>query len=451
MCADLVVRNGKVVTRTGIIEADIAVDYGKISTISKLPLSGDKTIDAKGNLVLPGFIDPHVHLGLRFPIESDCRTETPAAAHGGVTTVMSYVMPRTSMKDEIDNVIQAASRNTCIDIAFQSAVSTVEQISEIESVMNKGASSFKFFLSRPDLEERYGIKQPDDGVIYRAFTELSKWGGLPKAHCENFEISKQLIPALKEAGRNDLAAWNEARPDFCEEEGMQRIALIAKATNMPVYIVHLSIGAGLDIANSARAQGVRIYLETCPHYLTIDKDDTSVGIKGKINPPLRSKDNIEKLWTGIANGSIHCIGTDHIPTKLENKVGDLWSTQAAFPGVQTFLPIMLTEGVVRRGVPIERIVEVCCYNNAKINMIPNKGSIEVGYDGDLVIVDLDHRVKMSTEVLKGASDFSLYDGKELVWPITTILRGQVLLEEGELITKPNTGRVLKCMRRQNSR
>jgi dihydroorotase (multifunctional complex type) len=440
--ADLVVKNGKVVTSTDIFEANIAIDDGVIVAVSKLPITAERYIDARGALVLPGFVDPHVHLGLRAPFEADCKSETPAAAYGGVTTVLTYFRPKGRLSDELDARMKTAQDTSTIDIAFQPAIGTAEQVSEIVDVMKMGVSSFKFLLNRPYLEEKYGTKQPDDGVLYKALVELRKRGGLPKVHCENYEIARQLIPALKATGRNDLAVYDEARPEFCEEEHMQRVALLARVVGTPIYVVHVSIGKGLAIAHAAEGQGVTMYLETCPHYLTLDKDNNSVGIRAKVNPPVRSKENIETLWNGVRHGEIDCIGTDHASGKLEGKEKDIWSADAAFPGLQTYPPIMITEGI-RRGITIQRIVEVCCTNNARINLIPRKGAISIGYDGDLTIVDLRRRLRVSRDMLVGSSDYSVYEGMDLIFPHTTILRGQVLVEDGSIVAKPGVGKILK--------
>jgi dihydropyrimidinase len=446
MQADLVIKNGRIVTGRDIFEADIAIDDGKIVAISKLPLAADTYIDARGDLVLPGFVDPHVHFGLRGPFDTDCRTETPAAAYGGVTTVMVYRSPKGPLVEELKKDIEAMNLST-VDLAFQPTIGIAQQVDEIPSVMNLGISSFKFLLTRPDLEERMGKKQPDDGVVYKALVALRDRGGLPKFHCENYEVARQLIPNLKASGRNDLAVYDEARPEFCEEEHMQRIALFARVVGVHIYVVHLSIGKGLEIAHAAHGQGVTMYLETCPHYLMIDRD-SPVGVKAKVNPPVRSKENIEMLWRGIAQGAIDCIGTDHIPGKLEGKK-NIWSAEAGFPGLQTYPAIMMTEGM-RRCIPIQRIVEVCCENNAKINLIPNKGSISIGCDGDFAIFNPKRKMKVSPDMLKGSSDYSLYEGMKLVFPHTTILRGQLLVEDGNLVAKAGAGRMVKCVTRNHS-
>ena len=191
-----------------------------------------------------------------------------------------------------------------------------------------------------------------------------------------------------------------------------------------------------------------MYLETCPHYLTLRANDPKLKILEKINPPLRTQDDIEKIWEGIKMGYVHCIGTDHCACKKDKKMGngDIWSALPAFPGVETMFPIMITEGL-RRGLSLEKIAAICSTNAARIHGIQNKGAVKVGNDGDLVIVDLKKKVKVTPDILHGYSDFSMYEGMDLIWPKMTICRGNVIVKDGEIVGKAGMGRMVKCLPR----
>lgn len=214
---------------------------------------------------------------------------------------------------------------------------------------------------------------------------------------------------------------------------------------MPLYAVHTTVGTHREVVDWARREGVEVS-ETCVSYLTLTRDST-IGVLGKVNPPLRSRMRQEALWRSVRDGYIQCIGTDHAVHKKEKKVGegDVWSAWPGFPGSETMLPLMLSEGFHRRGLPLERIVEVCSYNTARIHGIPNKGDLAVGYDADVVLVDMKKEVKLSTDILHGASDFTLYEEWQVKgWPIMTILRGNVIVEEGSMVGKPGLGQVVAC-------
>lgn len=260
-------------------------------------------------------------------------------------------------------------------------------------------------------------------------------------HAENIEVFFALQDELKASGRKDVA-WTETRPPYCEEEAMNRAIILADAARCPLYIVHITIKEGVSIIREARAQEKQVIGETCPQYLTLTKDFDPVI--GKINPPLREGADSDTLWEGLAEGVLSSIGSDHAPTSLRHKE-DLWSATVGMPGIETSLPVLLSQGVNQGKISLERLVEATSFQPARIfGLYPKKGTLQVGSDADIAIVDLaETRVVQATKNLHQGSDFSPYDGETLQgWPVLTILRGKIVMEGGEVTAEPATGRFL---------
>jgi D-hydantoinase len=453
MPVDIVIKNCKVVRSDNVLSAGIAIDNGKIVAVAgdtHLP-KADKTINAKGNYVLPGLIDPHVHLGLLVPFDKDFKTETQSAAGGGVTTIIHLLIEKGSYKETFEKNKKIGEKNSTVDFAYHAWIMSDQHLKEIPDCVNLGVSSFKFFMAYKGAEgEQLGIASQDDGVLYFGFRKIAEIGfpALPMIHAENSEIIHRFKLDLMEKGRTDLAAWTDARPNFCEEEPMRRAIFLAKMARSPLYIVHMTIAEGVDLVAKAKAEGQRVIAETCPHYLTLTKYDKKIGVLGKVNPPLRDKASIERLWWGIQKGIVDCIGSDHVTEMSEIKKGkgDIWSAFPGFPGMETILPVMLSEGVNKRRITINKLVEVCSTNTAKIfGLWPRKGTIDIGSDADLVIVNLKKTVTVKPEILHSASDFTLYDGWKLKgWPTLTMVEGNIVMEDGEITGKPGTGKYIPC-------
>ena len=240
-----------------------------------------------------------------------------------------------------------------------------------------------------------------------------------------------------------MAAWDDARPGFCETLDVQRAISIANLTKAPLYVVHVHHGASVDVIAKAKSEGIDVVAETCLHYLMLDRNHP-LGPLGKINPPLTDKASSERLWQGIREGTISCIGTDHCSVTKEMKK-EMWKgATPGVPGVENLLPLMLSEGVNKGRITLEKLVEVLCYNNARtFGLFPQKGTIQVGSDADLVIVALDKKAKMTMNRDHGCYDYILYEGWEVKgWPVFTMLRGNVLVENGKLVTKPGIGKYI---------
>ncbi len=450
MTVDLVVKGGKVVTVNGIFEVGVAIDEGRIVKVAKetrLPRS-DKTVNAEGRVILPGAIDPHTHCGIYNSFGEDIEDATGVAAVGGVTTLMHCVWDRRSYNVAIPELTATCLEKAHVDVTYYAGVMTAQHIAELDDAVKKhGVTSFKHFMNRPEYEA-LGALHPDDGQLYESFVRINQLGGVAMVHCEDYEVARKMMEKLKAEGRNDLAAWNDCRPDFVEQMKIIDAAFLAWISGCPLYVVHTTVGTAKEVVDWAKARKVEMYLETTPAYLTHNCYDDKIGILGKVNPPIRTKGHNELLWQGVKEGWIDCIGTDHAPSPLQRKRGngDIWSALLGYSGVETMLPVMISEGYSKRRIPLERIVEVTATATARIHGIPNKGAIKAGNDADLVIVDLKKRVKADDKTLhytKGR-DYSLYEGWTFHgWPVMTICRGQVVAEDHEVVSKQGYGRVIR--------
>lgn len=454
---DLVVENGSVVTKNGVRRLGIGIKDGRIAALSpdETLLSGDRTIDAAGKHVFPGLVDPETHLGTMRPLKDTVDSETRAAAAGGVTTwgIMQAspklrknyidepkpedVVPFSRVMPEFIEVFEATSFIDCFVTGF---VTTDEQAMDIPQVAREfGVTSFKFYLHMmqgPRTYSAWAGRQKggwlgfDDGTIYLTMEKTAEIGppGIVCIHPENYEIVRIFEDRLKKAGRTDMAAWSERSPHFCEAGHVRTYAYYAGVTGCPLYIVHTTTEESIQEILKGRAEGVKIVSQTGHHYLTLTRD------VWKINVPLRDEESIDYLWRALAADNVNCIGSDHVDwglSRAEMDKGNVWETSSGFPSrVEALLPVMLTEGVFKGRISLERLVEVCCENTARaFGIFPKKGTIEIGSDADLVLVDLDRRMRVTNDMIHSSPKWSIWEGKELQgWPVMTILRGNVIME-----------------------
>ncbi|GAA1933649.1 dihydroorotase [Nocardioides marmoribigeumensis] len=432
MQADLLFRGGRVVTHTGEFRGGLAVSDGRIVAIGAddaLP-SARREIDLDGRVLMPGVVDPHCHLGVNYDYDEDMRTETAGAASGGVTTVLLFIRnPEGSYIPFYKDRRARGEQQASIDFGFHFGIQREDHIPEIAQVAAEtGVRSFKCHMGY-ERGNPIGIVSSTDAWVYGAMREAVKLpGGVVSVHCENTDMVELLKKEMMATGRQDLAAYTESRPTFVEEEAIGRMIKLAELTGCPLYIVHTSVGRGPELAAEARARGIDVTMETCPHYLLRTAYDEDLGPTAKISPPLRDLEQQAGLWRGMLNGSIDTLGTDHVP--FIKTGGDLWSEK---PGVVSFnweLPLMLHHAVHERGMSLSRLVQLNSYNPAKrFGLAPRKGTLAVGADADLVVVDLDEE-RTVTPTGKGTC---LYDGWTLRgWPVMTVSRGRVVFENGEV-------------------
>ena len=433
MKADLLFHNGRVVTHTGEFFGGLAVSDGRIAAIGTrdaLP-PAVREIDLDGRVLMPGVIDPHCHLGVNYGYDEDMRTETACAASGGVTTVLLFI--RNAEGSYLPFYRDRRSRGeeqATIDFGFHFGIQREEHIAEIPRIAAEtGVQSFKCHMGY-EPGNPIGIVSSTDAWVYGAMREAVKLPqGVVSVHCENTELVALFKKEMMATGRQDLPAYAESRPAFVEEEAITRMLQLSELTGCPLYIVHTSVGRGPNMAAAARARGIDVTMETCPHYLLRTSHDPDLGSTAKISPPLRDVQQQVGLWCGVLNGSIDTLGTDHVP--FVKTGGDLWSEK---PGVVSFpweLSLMLNFGVHERGMTLSRLVQLNSYNPAKrFGLLPRKGVLAVGADADLVVVDLDEERTVEHGDGKGTC---LYDGWRLRgWPVMTVSRGRVVFENGRV-------------------
>lgn len=454
MLVDIAIKNCRIVNAWGISQANLAINQGKIvaiaGNITSLP-EAKSTIDARGKYVIPGVIDPHTHIGGYHPLEEDLK-DTIGAAIGGVTTAGTFLglgseSEKVSYTNRFDKWKETWEKNSFIDGFFHGSVISEGILNEIKLIAKRyDIASFKFFMAYKGPEgEEIGAEPADDGFLWSGFQTIASLGYPARAmiHAENIDIIYRIKPRIEMTGRQDLAAWDEARPSFCETLDIQRAIAIAELTKAPLYIVHVHAAASLDVIARAKSNGIDLIAETTPNYLLLN-NESSLGPLGKIVPPLTDKISAESLWQGISKGIITCMGTDHCSvTKAMKK--EMWEDALpGMPGMETFLPLMLSEGVNKGRITLEKLVEVLCYNNACVfGLYPQKGAIQIGSDADLVIIDLEKKKKLSVNKKHGLYDYIPYEGWEVKGvPVLTIIRGNVIAKDNELIAKPGAGKVI---------
>lgn len=464
---DLIIKNGLVVSPTGITRAAVAIDKGKIVAIGREEFMPppDQVIDAAGKYVLPGVCDLHCHEDLtpsppHAPWSRIARTESEAAAIGGVTTTGWYVRQAAdeSTADIFPGKKSDWENNAVGDCIFHILVvhdSRKEEMSR--NISEFGITTFKFLSGyKGPQADKIGSVVVDDGFVFDGFQRIAElrkqgWSALPLLHAENPDI----IPYLRKGveGRYDHLAWHDSRPNFVEAECMSRLIYLADVAKCPLYIVHVTIGEGVDIIARAKYEGKDVVGETCPQYLTHNHDNAPALMREKpvftvVNPPIRSKEDNERLWQGVKDGIITVIGSDLTPIKAELKDVDMWSKgfvpMGLGPNHTMILPVLLSEGVNKRGLSLERVVEVTSYNPARVfGLYPQKGTISTGSDADLVIVDLDKEVTWKQEMSPSNSDWSIYEGWHFKgWPTLTMVRGKVVMENGRIVADPGCGRYI---------
>lgn len=446
MKPELVIRNAHVVTHVGEFHGGVACHDGRIVAVGSddaLP-AGQRVIDADGRTLMPGVIDPHCHLGVNYPYDEDMRDQTAAAASGGITTVLLYI--RNKGESYIPFYAErraVGEQNVHIDFGFHFGIQREEHIHEIPRIAAEtGVQSFKLYFGYEEVNP-IGIVPATDGWVYatmRAAARLPR--GVVSVHCENTGIATWLKEELMATGRQDLGAYTESRPAFCEVETVQRMIFLSELTGCPLYIVHTTAAAAPPLAELARARGVDVTIETCMHYLTRSCYDEDLDMRAKISPPLRDRTEIEGLWQAIFAGQVRSLGSDHVPF-FPKQGEDLWKEK---PGIVSFpweLPLMITEGVHKRGLSLSRLVEMNSYTPAKrFGLHPRKGALQPGADADLVLVDLESE----REVVHEGKGTCIYEGMRLKgWPVLTVSHGRVVYEDGEV--DPDAAGTGRCVTR----
>ena len=448
---DILVTNAlAVIPKVGIVDCNIAIEEGRIKTLKPSQNTSASTrINALGKHILPGAIDPHVHYGVYTPIDEAGRTESRSAAVGGVTTMLRMLRLYDSDYSAVERQLQASVNAHYVDYAIHASILRKEQVKDIPYLKKKGISSLKIYMNLGadlnhiymDLEPgEHGVKDGEvnmDDFLLSAIVESgSKENMTILVHAEDPKLCAEGIRQGKEAGTSGLKAWSDCRPAQSEAQSILKVAALGRKFGANLYFVHIGSNVALDAILAERQKGnANYYIETCPQYLTHTFNFPS--ITGKVVPPIRSKSDLQSMWSALRNGIIDTVGTDHVANRLEIKKGkgDLWSALAGFPGIATMLPVLLDQGVNANRIGIERVAEVTSYNSARIfGMYPRKGTIQQGSDADLVMVDMNVVQKVTPELLQSHSDYTIYDGWKMKgWPVLTMVRGRTVMEAGQVV------------------
>ncbi len=451
---ELLIKNAKYYANNTFFEGDILVEGGKIASImapGSYKGQSDKTIDAAGLCVLPGIVDSHVHF--REPGRTDREdffTGSVAAAAGGVTTYceMPIAYPPPYSVEVLENRIKLAEEKSVIDMAFYGSAG-YENRGDFQKLIDAGVIAFKTFL-HPAPEGRegefIGLTVNDDGQLYMMLKAAGETDGRYSFHCENHTIIKSLENYLHENCVNDYSFHYKSRPNIAEIESVATIIKMAEDTGAKVEIVHISAPEACQMVKEAQAKGLDILAETCFHYLAFDTSHIDkYGPYAKCNPPLRTREDVEKLWTYVKDGTITMVGSDHAPfTKEEKEIGvreGIWKAYSGMPAIELLLPLMLKQ--VNEGrLTLVEMIKLISENTAKnFGLFPQKGCIAVGSDADFAILDLNHEYTIKVEDMKSkAKDINLlFDGIKVKGKaVYTIVRGNVIMENG-VVHEENRG------------
>lgn len=448
---DLVIHGGTIVNANGRAPATLVVAEGRIHGMldpAEAVPAGAQVIDARGKLVLPGGVDPHCHIGQRlgaYTALDDYAQASIAALWGGTTTVIDFAIPDPG-QSPIDAVYErrkAAAISRC-DAALHGCViqwdsSTSRQIDEMADL---GVRTIKLFTTYRDVV----MAGPD--TVLEVLRKLAAVGGLAYVHAEANHVIEDSQELAAHVHRTDAAHHAETRPELAEAAAVAQVLATAEHVDAPVYFVHQTTAEAVDLVRAARRAGVRAYTETCPHYLALTSDTYGGAHPERFVccPPLRDPDTVRQLRARAQVGDIDTLGSDHCCYSTEQKLqhrDDVREMPNGLPGVETRLPVAFTQLVAEGGMPVERFVGMFSTNPARLNGLSTKGSITVGADADLIIFDPHERRQLRHEDLHMATDYTPYEGRELVgWPQIVVSGGRVVVDTDGFHDPGEVGRSL---------
>jgi dihydropyrimidinase len=449
---DLVIRSGTIVSESSSQRADLGIKDGKIAAIGA-NLSGKEVVDASGLLVIPGGVDPHVHLNMPTATtrtSEDWYSGTLAAAYGGTTTILDFVesLPGQSLKEALLARQAEAAGQTWLDYGLHMTISDSENIPEIKSLVEEGVSSFKIYTT-------YGAMQLNDYEIVAVLDAVKSINGILMVHAENDAVVKHATRSLVQEEKFAPGWHPYSRPALAEVEAVQRMIYLARVSGANLYLVHLSTGGAVKAAGRALEEGQNLVAETCPQYLLLNReryqDENPEVIAGFVcSPPLRSPVDQQAIWHALRQKTVLSIGSDHcafnIHPQKQAGLSDFRTIPGGIPGIELRYPLLYHFGVRSGMLSPEQWVAICSTNPAKsFGIWPQKGSLMVGADADLVLFNPDKEFAVSAGNLHEKVDYTPYEGFTLIgYPVMTLLKGKKLIEKDELRESLPSGTFLKC-------
>ena len=474
---DLAVTGGTlVIPYVGEVRADIGVTDGRIAALSLDPLGpadADDSIDARGKAVFPGAVDAHYHLGIYRDLADDAESETTSSLVGGVTSVLSYFRTGSHYLDKqgpyreiFPEVLAKVDGHAKVDYGFHLAPITPEHIDEIPWLVGEmGVASFKYFMFYKGFNltgasrDSKGFLQSDSdydlGYLFEIMEAVARVNATREGqrvslslHCEHAELMRVFIERAKaDPSVSGLAEYSAARPPLTERLSIEEAGVLADATGVAINFLHLSsetaLTTAVDVAR--RHPDLDLRREVTLHHLALACEDLDgKGLGGKVNPPIRSRADNEALWRGLARGDVTWVASDHACCMEELKGDDLWPAYAGFGGTALLYPVLISEGHHKRGLSLDRIAQVASANPAQAyNLYGRKGTIAVGADADLAVIDVDLEQPVTVDLCRSAQDHCPFEGVSVRgWPVTTIVRGVPMYRDGE-IAKDSPGQYLK--------
>ena len=444
MPVDMVLYNTKVYTHGRIVQAGLAIDEGRILKIAKetnLPPASTK-LDLKEQITLPGLIDSHVHLrDQQLAHKEDFFSGTAAAAAGGVTLTidMPNNKPVTMDAKSLRERMKLAERRVVVDVAFYSAFP--EDLEDALSIVEDGAVAFKLYMS----QKIGGLDINDDDMLLHAFNDVGKMGVPVAVHAEDRETLENMRRNMEKAGRKDVEAYVKAHPLQAEIKATKRIIQLAKKSSAHLHFCHVSSAAALNAILKAKNKGFPFTCEVTPHHLLMSSEHLRRhGTLALADPPLRTRDDVKALWTALKHRSIDTLASDHAPHAIEEKeVESVWDVKPGVPGLETMLPLLLTQ--VNDGrLTISDLVRLTSEKPAQIFSLKNRGCLDEGYSADIVVVDINQEHKIDSSRFHSKAKYSPFDGwKVRGRPVKTFVNGRLVMDEGDVVAKPGTGQVVR--------
>lgn len=440
---DLIIKNANIPQGDRQVLTNILVKDGKIVGFANdiSSIQSAKVMDVSGNLVVPGCIDPHTHfMDPGFTHRETFATGSRSAAAGGLTTIIDMPCcskPSVRDGDSFHKKIGPIRDQAYIDFCFWGGMTGEDAregwIDNIYPQIDEGVVAFKVYMT-PSVPT---FPRVSDAEMLEIFKNVAKTGLPIGVHAENYDICTFNSKKLEKEGRLDGPAWAEARSSLAEKVAIELIISFAEATDARVHVVHMSTKEGVELVKAAKKRGVKVTAETCPHYLVLNAQDSMSerGSFAKIAPPLRGKEDNEAHWQALADGTIDFVGTDHAPyeisTEKEYPGSTIWNTFPGIPGVETMVPILVSEGLNKGRLSLSRFVEVTSRNAAiHYGIYPKKGSMEIGADADFTVIDLEKEYVIDEQKTESMAKYNPLHGMKLKGkPIQTIIRGNIVYDE----------------------